>query len=66
MINKMYEYIAEHPMSTHHQCAVALRVDDVEAFVIVNKMKRDGYLREIILPLGNEFDPQCSNFYMVK
>ena len=66
MINKVYEYFKAHPMSTHRQCAIDLGVADMEMFVLVREMKRDGYLREIILPLGNEFDPQCSNFYMVK
>ena len=65
MRQKVYRYIAENPNTTHHLCAQALQITELEAMRCIEDLYRNGLLNLTVLPLGNSIDANCSNFYSV-
>ena len=65
MEKKVYDYIAKHPYSTANQCADALRINGLEAMKCINILRHEGYLNSTVLPLGNAYICDNSNFYTV-
>lgn len=63
MRKRVYDYISENPNTTHHVCAKALQITELEALDIINQLCKDGLLSIQVLPLGNDLDPTCSDFY---
>ena len=65
MKKKVYAFFAANPMTTHHQCARALDMKELDVLHIINELSHDGYLHQTPRPLGNNSDPDCSCFYSV-
>lgn len=65
MKKKIYDYFRKHPQSTHHDCAITLGISDLEALKLVHEMRKEGYLKVQVRRLGNQNDPNCSEFYSV-
>ena len=65
MKKRVYDYIAAHPCSTANQCAEALQINGLEAIKLIHVLRQDGYLKNTVLPLGNTYAADNSNFYTV-
>lgn len=65
MKKKIYDYIAQHPHSTANQCAEALQINGLEAMKYIRILRQEGYLKGAVLPLGNDYNSDNSNFYTV-
>lgn len=63
MRKKVYDYFMENPNTTHHQCAKALNKPEEDVLKIIFELYKDRLLELHVLPLGNELDPNCSDFY---
>ena len=63
MKKKVYEYFEIHPGTTHHQCAIALEMNEMDVLKSIDELVQNGYLILKVLPLGNSIDPDCSNFW---
>lgn len=63
MKKKIWDFIAANPGSTHHQCAAALDVEELETLKTINELAQKGYLILRTLPLGNKINPDCSCFW---
>ena len=65
MKKKVHDYIAAHPYSTVNQCADALQINGLEAMKYIHTLRQEGYLKITVLPLGNAYTSDNSNFYTV-
>ena len=65
MKKRVYDYIASHPNTSIRQCAEALHVPDLDAMRTILDLSKEGYLKCMVLPLGNERDADTSSFYSV-
>ena len=63
MRKKVYDYIAATPYATHHMCAKALEIEEMEALSLINELSKDSLLKMQARPLGNAINANCSNFY---
>lgn len=66
MKKKVYNFVKENPMAMHHQCAAALHEDELRILNIMHELRRDGYLKVAVAPLGNDISSDDSNFYSVR
>ena len=66
MKKKVYDYIAQHQCSTANQCADALRIDGLEAMKYIHALRQEEFLKSTVLPLGNAYASDNSNFYTVR
>ena len=65
MIKKrVFDLVKKNPMATHHQCAAECGISELEAMKLLRQLKDAGFLRKECLPLGNDLNPNCSDFYI--
>ena len=65
MKKRVFDFVKKNPMATHHQCAAECGIGELEAMKLLRQLKNAGSLRMECLPLGNDLNPNCSNFYIV-
>ena len=66
MKKKICEFFAANPMSSHMKCANNLEESGLTVQHLVHELVKEGYLKCTILPLGNDIEPNNSNFYSLR
>ena len=57
MEKKVFDYIKDHPGVSHLEVAKALRISDLEARAVINRMMKEGILKySKIIPLSETCD----------
>lgn len=60
---QVYDFIANNPNTTARLCAKAVNIEELVAIVVINKLRKKGFLTAEILPLGNQVSSDDSHFY---
>ena len=66
MKKQIFAYIRQHPGSTHHDCAAALKIGDIEAMNLILSLHKNGLLSVRVLTLDNAIGPDNSQFYIAR
>ena len=66
MKKKICEYFAANPMSSYIKCAKSLEENGLTVQHLIHELVNEGYLKCAILPLGNDIEPNNSNFYSLR
>lgn len=65
MKKAVYDFIAQNPNTTIRKCASALQIEDLAVMAWIHELRNEGCVKSMILPLGNDIDPDSSTFYSV-
>jgi hypothetical protein len=63
---EIFNYLSEHPKSSHHDIAKKFSIDEFKAIRLLNRLEADNMIYREILPLGNAYDPDNSIFYIAR
>ena len=66
-INRVYQYIKEHPDVSHHDVAHALKIASLDALASINRLRNAGYLCAAhIYPLSFDNSENSCTFEICK
>lgn len=61
MLKKVFDYIKEHPLSSHHDVAKALKIQELMSLACITELSEGGFLKLTPIPLSAENN--CSAYY---